>query len=142
MNRFKRELIFSTLLFAELNLNDYVEVIRTRVEEVKEKNLFDIVTARAVASIKELLMSSFHLVKLNGSMLLLKSTKFQEELNQAREILKLLKTEIEIIDMQNDFKHRNNKIIKIKKLRSTPLQFPFSWKEIKLINRKEQNVKN
>ncbi|WAM05705.1 hypothetical protein OM999_00210 [Mycoplasmopsis cynos] len=88
------------------------------------------------------MMSSFHLVKLNGSMLLLKSTKFQEELNQAREILKLLKTEIEIIDMQNDFKHRNNKIIKIKKLRSTPLQFPFSWKEIKLINRKEQNVKN
>ncbi|WP_322961790.1 16S rRNA (guanine(527)-N(7))-methyltransferase RsmG [Mycoplasmopsis cynos] len=133
---------FLNLVVHELNLNDYVEVIRTRVEEIKEKNLFDIVTARAVASIKELLMSSFHLVKLNGSMLLLKSTKFQEELNQAREILKLLKTKIEIIDMQNDFEHRNNKIIKIKKLRSTPLQFPFSWKEIKLINRKEENVKN
>ncbi|WBP83807.1 16S rRNA (guanine(527)-N(7))-methyltransferase RsmG [Mycoplasmopsis edwardii] len=113
-----------------LNLSDYVTVYRQRVEEVKEKNLFEIVTARAVASVKGLMMSSFHLVKINGSLIMLKSKKYQDEINEAENILKLTRNSIEVLDLDNDYK-RDNKIVKITKLRSTPSQFPFSWKDIK-----------
>ncbi|EIE41178.1 16S rRNA (guanine(527)-N(7))-methyltransferase RsmG [Mycoplasmopsis canis] len=131
----QKRVLFLELVVNELNLNNYVEIKRTRVEEVKDKNLFDIVTARAVSSVRGLLMSSFHLVKLNGEMSLLKSKKVYEEIEEAQPILKLIDHSINIEEFQEDFSTREDKIVIIKKLRSTPPMFPFEWKEIKKVEK-------
>ncbi|ATO31151.1 16S rRNA (guanine(527)-N(7))-methyltransferase RsmG [Mycoplasmopsis bovirhinis] len=122
---------FLNLVIKELNLQSYVSVYATRAEQVKEKNIFDLVTARAVASIKTLLMSSFHLVKVKGQMTLLKSKKYHEELLEAKDILTKLDYDLEISSLALTNHTRDNKIIKIIKHRSTPQTFPYSWKDIK-----------
>ncbi|VEU70093.1 16S rRNA (guanine(527)-N(7))-methyltransferase RsmG [Mycoplasmopsis glycophila] len=115
----------------KLGLQNQVKVFAKRVEEEKEKNLFDIVTARAVSDIRSLLMAGFHTVKLNGKMSLLKSINYQNELKEAQDILDKLKTKIEIMPFDHDFFERHNVIVEIQKLRSTPKEFPYLWKDIK-----------
>ncbi|MBN4084532.1 16S rRNA (guanine(527)-N(7))-methyltransferase RsmG [Mycoplasma sp. CSL10166] len=114
-----------------LKLEDIVKIYRYRVEEVKDKNIYDIVTARAVASVKGMLMSSFHLVKVNGELNLLKGKNVLEEIEDAKEIFKKIKFDLEVTDLIGTKENRDNKIVKIIKLRSTPSVFPFSWKVIK-----------
>ncbi|WP_426461263.1 16S rRNA (guanine(527)-N(7))-methyltransferase RsmG [Mycoplasma hafezii] len=121
---------FLNLVIDELNLNEYVTVYNQRVEEMKEKNLFDIITARAVGSVQTMLMSSFHLVKLHGTLSLLKGDKAQEEVSKAADILSKLKINLEIIPFQNKNIERQNNIVVIEKLRSTPKEFPYQWKDI------------
>ncbi|QZE12172.1 16S rRNA (guanine(527)-N(7))-methyltransferase RsmG [Mycoplasma sp. Ms02] len=120
---------FLNTVIKELNLkNVHVKAIRS--EEVKEKNIFDLVTARAVASIRALLMSSFHLVKVNGDMRLIKSKKYQDELKKASDVLKLLKTEINSYKLEVPNTNKEHVVVNIKKLRSTPKEFPFEWRKI------------
>ena len=66
----------------KLNL-DKVEVINTRVEEYSRvhREIFDIVTARAVAPIKHLLEYGVPLVKLGGYFIAMKSNTENEEKN-------------------------------------------------------------
>ncbi|QKT05303.1 16S rRNA (guanine(527)-N(7))-methyltransferase RsmG [Mycoplasma sp. OR1901] len=114
-----------------LGLQDIVKVYRRRVEEVNDKNIFDIVTARAVASVKGMLMSSFHLVKLNGELNLLKGKNAHEEIENASDIFNKIKYNLEVTDLLDTKENRDNKIVKITKLRSTPNTFPYPWKVIK-----------
>ncbi|WP_342665350.1 16S rRNA (guanine(527)-N(7))-methyltransferase RsmG [Mycoplasma leonicaptivi] len=122
---------FLNIVIEQLDLSDYVSVFRTRSEEVKEKNLFDIVTARAVADVRSLLMSSFHLVKVKGSMILLKSNQLKSELTQAQDVLAKLDYNLKIQELSQTSSTRNNFILYIEKQRSTNSEFPFAWKNIK-----------
>ncbi|MEE3928247.1 16S rRNA (guanine(527)-N(7))-methyltransferase RsmG [Mycoplasmopsis ciconiae] len=122
---------FLNLVIDELNLNDRVFVYCTRSEDVQQKNIFDIVTARTVASVRALLMSSFHLVKVNGFMRLIKSKNYQDEINEATDIISKLKTEIKTTPMPNYNFEKESYIVEFKKLRSTPKEFPYKWKDIK-----------
>ncbi|MFV8470406.1 16S rRNA (guanine(527)-N(7))-methyltransferase RsmG [Mycoplasma sp. VS509_3] len=114
-----------------LKLQDYVTVYKMRSEEQKEKNLFGIVTARAVADVRALLMSSFHLVKVNGNMALLKGIKVHDELKEAGEILSKLDCTIDLKEFINSDVKRDNFILTFTKKRSTPKEFPYLWKDIK-----------
>ncbi|WLP85406.1 16S rRNA (guanine(527)-N(7))-methyltransferase RsmG [Mycoplasma seminis] len=114
-----------------LNLQEYVTVYTLRAEDIKEKNIFDIVTARAVADVRSLLMAAFHLVKVNGKMILMKSNKVYDELETAKSILAKLDYELELIPFNKEEINRNNIILSITKKRSTPPQFPYLWKDIK-----------
>ncbi|MFV8459376.1 16S rRNA (guanine(527)-N(7))-methyltransferase RsmG [Mycoplasma sp. 005V] len=115
----------------KLNLQDYVTVFKIRSEEQKEKNLFDVVTARAVADVRALLMSSFHLVKLKGKMALLKGIKVHEEISDAQDILAKLDYNLELKEFIQPDVERDNFILTITKNRSTPKEFPYLWKDIK-----------
>ncbi|UCU26479.1 16S rRNA (guanine(527)-N(7))-methyltransferase RsmG [Mycoplasma anserisalpingitidis] len=113
------------------NIKDRVKVIRTRSEEVLEKNIFDLIVARAVADVRSMLMSSFHLLKINGNMSLIKGQNYSYEIENAEDILKKLKYNINVkkLEIRNTDKH--NFIVEITKLRSTPKEFPYKWKDIK-----------
>ncbi|QDY87206.1 16S rRNA (guanine(527)-N(7))-methyltransferase RsmG [Mycoplasma anserisalpingitidis] len=113
------------------NIKDRVKVIRTRSEEVLEKNIFDLIVARAVADVRSMLMSSFHLLKINGNMSLIKGQNYSSEIENAEDILKKLKYNINVkkLEIKNTEKH--NFIVEITKLRSTPKEFPYKWKDIK-----------
>lgn len=113
------------------NIKDRVKVIRNRSEEVLEKNIFDLIVARAVADVRSMLMSSFHLLKINGNMSLIKGQNYSSEIENAKDILKKLKYNINVkkLEIKNTDKH--NFIVEITKLRSTPKEFPYKWKDIK-----------
>ncbi|MBW0596028.1 16S rRNA (guanine(527)-N(7))-methyltransferase RsmG [Mycoplasma anatis] len=113
------------------DISDRVKVVRIRSEEVYEKNIFDLIVARAVADIRSMLMSSFHLLKINGKMSLIKGQNYESEIKNASEILKKLKYDIKVdkLDILNSDK--NNYIVHLTKLRSTPKEFPYKWKDIK-----------
>ncbi|UUD36085.1 16S rRNA (guanine(527)-N(7))-methyltransferase RsmG [Mycoplasmopsis citelli] len=120
---------FLNLVIEKLNLQN-VEVLKIRAEEVLHKNLFDIVTARAVGNVATMLMCGFHLVKLNGKMSLIKGQKYQEELLHASGILKQLTTEVNIFQLKQISSDKQNNVVEITKKRSTPKQFPYKWKDI------------
>ncbi|MHA3859486.1 16S rRNA (guanine(527)-N(7))-methyltransferase RsmG [Mycoplasma sp. Z463D] len=122
---------FLNQVIDELDLHDYVKVLKMRSEEQKEKNLFDVVTARAVADVRALLMSSFHLVKVKGKMALLKGIKVHEELENAKDILAKLDYDIALKEFIQPDVGRDNFILTITKNRSTPKEFPYLWKDIK-----------
>ena len=63
---------FIAQVVRELQLKN-VQVIQTRAEEYQTANCFDTMTARAVASIDDLVQISKHLLRDNGTLLMMKS---------------------------------------------------------------------
>ncbi|MEA4190981.1 16S rRNA (guanine(527)-N(7))-methyltransferase RsmG [Mycoplasma sp. 2248] len=125
---------FLNEVIEKLNLSDYVTVYKYRAEDVKETNQYDVVTARAVATVKALSMAALHLVKVNGSLSLLKGKKAIEELNDAKSVLKDVKVQYSIRPFIDENIDRENYIVSIKKLENTPKRFPYLWKDIKKVN--------
>ncbi|MFL1037879.1 RsmG family class I SAM-dependent methyltransferase, partial [Mycoplasmopsis synoviae] len=56
---------FVNLVKQELTLHK-VNMYKQRAEEFSQKNIYDVVVARAVGSVKTMLMAAFHLVALKG----------------------------------------------------------------------------
>lgn len=121
---------FLNIVIEKLNLKN-IQVKRVRAEEVTDKNIFDVVVARAVGTVKTMLMSSFHLVKVNGAMSLIKGKNLQNEIDEAHPIFKLLKYETKTDKLNVPNLEKENYVYSIIKKRSCPKQFPYSWKEIK-----------
>lgn len=119
---------FLNLVKQELTL-DKVNIYKQRAEEFSQKNIYDVVVARAVGSVKTMLMAAFHLVTLKGEMVLIKGPKYKQEILEAQEILSKLKVEV-IVD-KFILNAKENFLVRIKKLRSCPKEFPYSWKDIK-----------
>ncbi|MDP1573524.1 MAG: 16S rRNA (guanine(527)-N(7))-methyltransferase RsmG [Coxiellaceae bacterium] len=65
----------------ELQLKN-VQVVQTRAEEYQSKNAFDTMTARAVASIDDLVKISRELLQDNGKLLMMKADVSAEELEK------------------------------------------------------------
>lgn len=76
----------------ELNLKN-VEVIQGRAEELRTREKYDIVTARAVKELNVLLEISFYLVKVGGSFIAYKSSLIDEEISNAKHAFKCLQIE-------------------------------------------------
>ena len=74
---------FLNIVKKKLNLNN-VTIINTRIEEYAKENreLYDIVTARAVAPLKHLLEYGIPLVKINGVFIAMKANVENEEKNR------------------------------------------------------------
>ncbi len=73
-------------IIQELDLDDQVSVIRSRAEECSQH--FDVVTARAVASLDKLLRWTHHLFLPEGSMIVLKGISAPDEVDLASSLLK------------------------------------------------------
>lgn len=122
---------FLNALIRELQISN-AEVVNERAEEyVKEKReTFDVVTARAVASLSILSELCVPLVKCGGMFLAMKGSKGIEEDKEAQKALEKLGCEKEetLIDTLS-FGERVNLIYR--KVRSTPVKYPRNYGQIK-----------
>ena len=122
---------FLNIVKESLNL-DNVTIINTRVEDYSKKNreVFDIVTARAVAPLKHLLEYGIPLVKANGYFIAMKANTENEEINIVNYYNKLdIKEESRVIfNLPKENSIRT--IIKYLKLKETNPRYPRRYSEI------------
>lgn len=121
---------FLKIVIKELGLNK-IEAIHARAEEYANDNRekFDIVTARAVASLNVLLEYSIPLVKVDGYFIAMKGKMEEEDSSNA---LKLLSSKIDFVDnFLLPIENSTRTLIKIKKEVKTSKKYPRKFAEIK-----------
>lgn len=107
-------------------LNLRLNVINNRAEEEKSyNNFFDVVTARAVSSVKNMYLMAHHLLKLNGYFYLIKGENYQEELNEFFTFFPNKKKDVSVSQYTD-----KSFIVFIKKSEETPKKWPLKWKNI------------
>ena len=98
----------------ELGLTN-VKVVRARAEEVGE--VFDIVTARAVKALPQLLQMCVPMTKNGGQIIALKGSKAEEEIQDSQRLMKKLKLEsFEIVLTGAQFLAEPTRVVKTKLL--------------------------
>jgi 16S rRNA (guanine527-N7)-methyltransferase len=110
---------------------DNYELKHQRAEEMDKSELYDFVTARAVARLNILSELSLPYVKLNGYFVAYKSINYQEELLEAKKAINTLGGKLEkiiIYEINNDLKHA---LLLIKKIKTTPDIYPRVYAKIK-----------
>lgn len=119
-------------IIKELGLKD-ITAIHTRMEDFSKKNKeqYDIITARAVANINILLEISIKALKINGNLILMKAN-CEEEINNSKNTLKELDCEIVTIN-EFELPNENSKrtLINIRKISKTKDKYPRSIDKIK-----------
>lgn len=122
---------FLKIVIEELNL-DNINVIHTRAEEyaLKNRNKFDITTARAVAHTSILLEYAIPLTKINGYFIPLKGN-MEEELNEIDNAMNELKVNlIKLEKFKLPIEESNRTILLFKKLNDNK-KYPRKYNEIK-----------
>lgn len=111
---------------------DNVTVINTRVEEYSKENreIFDIVTARAVAPIKHLLEYGIPLVKVNGYFIAMKANVEEETKNIENYYNKLNIKEEQKIIFNLPKENSLRTLLKYQKLSITNPKYPRRYSEI------------
>lgn len=104
------------------------EIVHARAEEAGRSKLyrekFDFSTARAVSNLRDLSEYCLPFVKVGGSFISMKGAKAQEEIDGAKNAVKLLGGEIKekiTFDLENS---GERSIVIVKKISSTPAKFP------------------
>ena len=127
LDSLNKRIIFLNDVIDKIQLKN-IEAIHGRAEEFaknkKQRESFDIATSRAVAPLNILLEYLLPLVKVGGKCICMKGSK-TEEIEDARNALKILGGEIESIDkvfLPNSDIERN--IIIVRKVKQTPLKYP------------------
>lgn len=103
-----------------------------RVEDSTLINYFDLITARAVSELKNIILASYHLLKKNGEFVLIKGKKNKMEIENAIKILDEIKPNFrvfEVVDYEK-FNINENYIVTLKKQIETPKHWPLSWSKI------------
>ena len=108
-----------------------VETIHERSEIYAKthKDMYDIVTARAVKNMKELTELCLPLVKVNGYFIPLKGN-IEDELNNAKSIIKNINGVVEDVISLELPNGDNRNIVKIKKTDKCPDKYPREYKYI------------
>ena len=108
-----------------------VETIHERSEIYAKthKDMYDIVTARAVKNMKELTELCLPLVKVNGYFIPLKGN-IEDELDNSKDIISKINGSIEDIITFNLPNGDSRNIIKIKKIDKCPDKYPREYKDI------------
>lgn len=119
------------LLFIENVLNEiglHAEIVHLRAELAGKESAFrekyDVVTARAVASLNTLSEYCMPFVKLGGIFAPMKSVKTEEEVTKAKAAIRLLGGKIETIKELNIENCGERYIIITKKISQTPAKYP------------------
>lgn len=119
---------FLNLVKKTLHLTN-LTIFNKRIEETEEEEIYDYVTARAVASLKILVEISHKPLKVGGQMIFIKGPNLEEELKEAIPLIKRLNLTWEIIPQK--ILKKEVKIIKLIKCKSTPPGIPRRWSQIK-----------
>ena len=112
---------------------DKVNLIHNRCEDYSRFNRekYDVVVSRAVANLNTLIEISFPLVKVNGLFISMKGI-CEKELTEIQNELSLLFGELEsVLEFKLPFENSQRSLVKIKKVKSTPLNYPRSYDKIK-----------
>ncbi len=124
----KKRINFLELLVDELGLEE-VELVHARAEdfgqEKKNRQRFDVVTARAVARLSVLAEFCLPITKRGGTFAAMKGAKASEELNASKKAIKTLggKTrKVETFELPEDAGERS--ILLIDKTKDTPNKYP------------------
>lgn len=122
---------FLNLVKEKLSLNN-VTVINTRVEEyaITNREIFDIVTARAVAPLKHLLEYGVPLVKVKGHFIAMKSSITEEIKNIENYHNKLNIKEKIKIEFNLPKENSLRTLLKYEKLEKTNIKYPRRYSEI------------
>ena len=126
----KKKCLFLEELTKALGYNDVV-IINDRAEVfgINNKEIFDIVTCRAVAELKIILELSFPLTKVNGLMIFPKSLNYLVELENSQDFLsKVGKFQMKVNNEVYQGKQFNT--LFFYKLEKTSKIFPRPWKDI------------
>jgi 16S rRNA (guanine527-N7)-methyltransferase len=115
-----------------LNLKN-IKVINARAEEYakEHREIYDIVTSRAVAPLKHLLEYSIPTLKINGNFISLKSNIDEEIKNINNYYNKLYLTDEKIIQYQLPVENSLRTLYKVTKTKSTPQIYPRLYSQIK-----------
>lgn len=124
--------IFLEQVVQELKL-DYVEIYNERAEEFAKKNreIFDIVTSRAVSNLSILMEYSVPMVKVGGYFIPMKA-KVKEELEQINNEMRMLNVELQkliIFNLPNEGSSRT--LVPFLKKKRTSLKFPRQYSLMK-----------
>lgn len=107
---------------------DGIEFVHSRAEDgarQKYRGKFDTVVSRAVANMTVLSELCIPYLKIGGRFLALKGPLANEELVSAKRAIHILGGEIEnVLEAEIPFSDLSHKIIIIKKVRQTPMQYP------------------
>ena len=128
----QKKVMFLNEVKKQLELNN-VEIINTRAEDYGKNNreIYDIVTCRAVSALKIILELSISLLKINGIFIPMKSN-VDEELNEAKNKISLLGYEqIKKYDYVLPIENAKRTIIVFKKNKKTDLKYPRNYNIIK-----------
>ena len=128
----QKKVTFLNEVKKQLELNN-VEIINTRAEDYGKNNreIYDIVTCRAVSALKVILELSISLLKINGIFIPMKSS-VDEELNEAKNKISLLGYEqIKKYDYVLPIENAKRTIIVFKKNKKTDLKYPRNYNIIK-----------
>lgn len=119
----QKRIVFLQELVALLGLKD-VRLIHGRIEEFKEKETFDIVSARALAKLNILTEFCLPFVKKQGYFIAMKSIHYEDELNESKHSIDALGGYLEkpiVYSLSSDLSHV---LIPIKKVFETDSKYP------------------
>jgi len=119
---------FLSILVEKLNLK--VTLIHGRVEELKEKNNFDVVTARAVSNMPILCELCIPFVVKGGVFIALKGSNYEEELKQAENAILELGGKLQEV-VKYEIENQKRSLIIIKKIKDTKIIYPRIYGKIK-----------
>ena len=123
---------FLKFVINELGLKD-IEAIHARCEEygIKNREIFDIATARAVAPLNILLEYSIPMLKQNGYFIPMKANISQEIIESKNALEKLDCEIISQVEFELPKEQSKRTLIKIRKNKATKKLFPRKYSEIK-----------
>ncbi len=124
---------FLKMLIDLLDLKDvYILNKRSEELELKYRDYFDLVVARAVSNLPVLMELCIPFVKVDGNFIAMKGSNYEEEIDKARNGLKKLKSSIfaiKLYTLQEDMGDRA--LVIISKLEKTNIDYPRRYAVIK-----------
>ncbi len=128
-----KRILFLNKVIEELGLEN-ICAVHARMEEYARvnKDVFDIVTARAVAPLKELVEYGAPALKVGGRLIFMKGNLKEEELENMERVMNTLKLEnmekeVFLLPIENS----TRTLISFVKKEPTPKKYPRKYKEIK-----------
>ncbi len=129
----KKRCDFLNTVITKLNLQN-IKVVNERAEDYikNAREIYDFVSARAVANLSILSELALAFVKNDGYFLSMKGQNFEEEIKESKNALIKLGGKIDKIYEYNLPKDAGVRaIIRIKKVKKTPLEYPRAYAKIK-----------
>lgn len=122
LDSLNKRITFLKHIIKTLKLSE-IEAIHTRIEDFKSRERFDVVVARAVASLPTLIEYSLPFLKINGILLAYKSNNAENEMLISENALNLIGGKIvEVVDY--NIEENSRRLIIIKKIKPTRLIYP------------------
>lgn len=128
-----KRILFLNKVIDALGLKN-IQTVHNRMEDYSKVNRekFDIVTARAVAPLKELVEYGAPALKVGGKLLFMKGNIKEEELDNIERVMNALKVEkIEMHTFMLPIENSTRTLVSFIKKEITPKKYPRKYKEIK-----------